>query len=93
MKFDILYYWCITFLVYQHSTKLSLFFPVKTWIQIIVEQQEYFNVLHAAFDHNLGIAILRVHGGLDFSEHVTAEEIVAGDADEEADRKPTFKYS
>jgi len=57
------------------------------WTKNINELQEYFNVLHAAFDHNLGIAILRVHGGLDFSEHVTAEEIVAGDADEEADRR------
>jgi len=57
------------------------------WIKNLSELQEYFNVMHAAYDHNLSIAILRVHGGLDFSEHVNAEETVNVEGDDELERR------
>jgi len=53
------------------------------WTSNLGELQQYFNVLHTAYDHNLSIGILRVEGGLDFSEHINAEETVLPEADEE----------
>ncbi|XP_059486359.1 bumetanide-sensitive sodium-(potassium)-chloride cotransporter [Neocloeon triangulifer] len=38
------------------------------------ELHEYFNVLHEAFDNRLAVAILRVRGGLDFSQFTEHEE-------------------
>ncbi|XP_076260652.1 sodium potassium chloride cotransporter isoform X1 [Rhynchophorus ferrugineus] len=38
------------------------------------ELVSYFNVLHAAFDQHLGVAILRVQGGLDYSSLTDIEE-------------------
>jgi len=45
---------------------------------------EYFNVLQDAFDHAFAVGILRVKSGLDFSDHIQAEETEAGEfVDEE----------
>jgi len=52
------------------------------WMSNLADLQQYFNVLHTAYDHNLSIGILRVRGGLDFSAHINAEETVA-EVDEE----------
>ncbi|XP_049872185.1 bumetanide-sensitive sodium-(potassium)-chloride cotransporter [Pectinophora gossypiella] len=38
----------------------------------------YFNVLHAAFENRLAVAILRVSGGLDYSLVVSEEGVVSG---------------
>jgi len=57
------------------------------WTTNLSELQEYFNVIHASFDHSLGIGILRVRGGLDFSEHVTSEETVGADLEDELERR------
>lgn len=46
----------------------------SNWMTNLEELQEYFNVLHTAYDHSLSIGMLRVKEGLDFSEHINAEE-------------------
>ncbi|XP_060526169.1 bumetanide-sensitive sodium-(potassium)-chloride cotransporter [Cylas formicarius] len=39
----------------------------------------YFNVLHAAFDHHLAVAILRVKGGFDYSTLTELDETIQSD--------------
>jgi solute carrier family 12 sodium/potassium/chloride transporter 2 len=51
------------------------------WMRDLDGLNQYINVLHSAYDHALSIGILRVKNGLDFSEHILAEETVGGAED------------